>query len=531
MVSAPKKFRSGFSSNRQPEPDCITGFVYELKSHGRGDGRRKGTYVIRREMRPEMFSGDEGGIASRRQSSFRAAILVVLLHQIGMLDLSRLWLLGDWATPRFCGGTFSFRQWRTAVTDSLHDPDENIGRVLAYHGLSKHHLHRYALSPSQLDWANQPDPFRTFANAPPVELPLLADALQTSYADLYTLGAAAPRRSDINTIAVLFELSLGLSAWKEYGGSRWALRCNPSSGNLHPTEGYAVLPALPGIESGVFHYVSRDHTLEQRHAFSGDETARLAAVLPPQSFLIGLSSVHSREAWKYGVRAFRYCQHDVGHTLAAVRYAAAALGWSARLLDHLGDDAVSAWLGLGRGGFAGIDPLDREHPDALVLVGPPVLPVALPGLVAPGGGVWLGSANQLSADHVRWEAIDEAAAATWQPATGRELLPTPRPLPPLPPAPAVPAAALIRQRRSCLGLDGRTSLDATAFYRMLDCLLPRPEVAPWDLLPWQPLVHAAVFVHRVRGLEPGLYIFERLHSGPRRSQGCLSVHVPVAATR
>lgn len=246
--------------------------------------------------------------------------------------------------------------------------------------------------------------------------------------------------------------------------------------------------------------------------FSDDEAARLATVLPPQSFLIGLSSVHWREAWKYGVRAFRYCQHDIGHALAAVRYAAAALGWSARLLDHLGDDAVSAWFGLACNGFDGIDPLDREHPAALVLVGPSVLPVALPDLSAPGGGVWLGSANQLSPNHVRWEAIDKAAAATWKPATDRELLPTLPPLPPLPPAPAVPAATLIRQRRSCLGLDGRTSLDAATFYRMLDCLLPRPEVAPWDLLPWRPQVHAAVFVHRVRGLEPGLYIFERSHA-------------------
>src|SRR5580698_4687766 len=82
-------------------------------------------------------------------------------------------------------------------------------------------------------------------------------------------------------------------------------------------------------------------------------------------------------------------------------------------------------------------------------------------------------------------------------------------LPPLLAAPDVLAATLIRQRRSCLALDGRTFLEAGAFYRMLDCLLPRPEVAPWDLLPWAPLVHAAVFVHRVRGLEPGLYLLER----------------------
>src|SRR5438445_12249679 len=111
-----------------------------------------------------------------------------------------------------------------------------IDEVLTYHQLSKHHLHRYAEGPGHLDWANQPDPFRTYAGAPTVDLPLLADALVASYADLYTPGAVAPRRPALDTVAILFELALGLSAWKEYHASRWALRCNPSSGNLHPTE-------------------------------------------------------------------------------------------------------------------------------------------------------------------------------------------------------------------------------------------------------------------------------------------------------
>src|SRR5437660_12483691 len=42
----------------------------------------------------------------------------------------------------------------------------------------------------------------------------------------------------------------------------------------------------------------------------------LMAAFPEDSFLVGLSSIHWREAWKYGERAFRYCQHDVGHALA-----------------------------------------------------------------------------------------------------------------------------------------------------------------------------------------------------------------------
>src|SRR5262249_54126945 len=70
-------------------------------------------------------------------------------------------------------------------------------------------------------------------------------------------------------------------------------------------------------------------------------------------------------------RAFRYCPHHAGHAIAAVRYAAAALGWSARLLDHLGDDEVATWLGIDRAAdYAAVAPDDREHVDALLLVGP-----------------------------------------------------------------------------------------------------------------------------------------------------------------
>ena len=72
------------------------------------------------------------------------------------------------------------------------------------------------------------------------------------------------------------------------------------------------------------------------------------AAFPEDSFLVGLSSIHWREAWKYGERAFRYCQHDVGHALGTLRFAAAALGWKLFLLDRV--DAMSQLLGLNRNG-------------------------------------------------------------------------------------------------------------------------------------------------------------------------------------
>ena len=55
-----------------------------------------------------------------------------------------------------------------------------------------------------------------------------------------------------------------------------------------------------------------------------------------RGFLIGLSSIFWRESWKYGERAFRYCNHDVGHALAALGFSANLLGWRLTALTGLG---------------------------------------------------------------------------------------------------------------------------------------------------------------------------------------------------
>jgi hypothetical protein len=76
-------------------------------------------------------------------------------------------------------------------------------------------------------------------------------------------------------------------------------------------------------------------------------------------------------------------------------------------------------------------------------------------------------------------------------------------------APPINASNLIKQRRSAVSLDGRTSISAEVFYGMLDKLLPRAGVPPWDVWPWPPHIHCAIFVHRVRDLASGLYFLER----------------------
>jgi SagB-type dehydrogenase family enzyme len=378
--------------------------------------------------------------------------------------------------------------------------------VRAYHQRSKHHPRRYAPGPGGLDWASQPDPFRRFAGAPRVEPPLLAGETAARWDALFTPGGVPARRFALDTLGPLLQLSLGLAAWKSQGGSRWALRCNPSSGNLHPTEAYLICPDLPGLAAGVYHYRPDDHSLERRAA---------APLAWSGGVLLALTGIHWREAWKYGMRAFRYCQHDCGHALAAIAYAAAALGWPARLLDDWGDDQVAALAGVDRD--ADFQGAEAEATEALVWLGPGLPPAAGAVLAMLQGAEWRGQANRLSRDHRDWPDIPEVAAATFRPAGVESLLDVSTEAsadarampPPLAPVCQEPASVLIRRRRSAQAFDGVTGLEAAAFYRLLDALLPRPGQPPWSLSATPPRVHPVLFAHRVTGLEPGVYCLVR----------------------
>jgi SagB-type dehydrogenase family enzyme len=378
--------------------------------------------------------------------------------------------------------------------------------LLEYHERSKHRLNHYAPGPGRLDWTNQPDPFRVFHGAPRIGLPLAADTLSTRYNELRQGALPPPRRFELSNLAILFELSLGLSAWKAYDAQRWALRCNPSSGNLHPTESYLLCPPLSGLSAGVYHYLSRDHVFEHRAAV---DDPRWTEVFSNGGVLVGISSIHWREAWKYGMRAWRYCQQDCGHVIAAVTYAAAALGWQTRLVEVAADDAVAGLLGLDRSQDFGA--AEREAPDVLLWIGKPELRPDLERmLTALDKAQWRGCANQLSSGHVTWPDIDSIHRVTHKSRTCEPSLLTPDQCPsPEMPAVDLSFARIARQRRSAVNFDGVTRITAAAFFSMLACLLVRRNTPPWNALLSPAAVHAALLVHRVDGLEPGLYMLVR----------------------
>ncbi|HYN12583.1 MAG TPA: SagB/ThcOx family dehydrogenase, partial [Burkholderiales bacterium] len=178
------------------------------------------------------------------------------------------------------------------------------------------------------------------------------------------------------------------------------------------------IPEL-GETPGLFHYAPREHGLERRADCPPELLARLMRGLPPQVFLVGLSSVYWREAWKYGERAFRYCQHDAGHAIGTVRVAAATLGWSARVLDAVADETIEALLGLDRA--ADFEGAERENAELVMAVWPGDAATSTSSLDVKAvlemkTQRWYGKANRLSADApVPWKIIDTVSAASRKP--------------------------------------------------------------------------------------------------------------------
>ncbi|HEY3045401.1 MAG TPA: SagB/ThcOx family dehydrogenase [Vicinamibacterales bacterium] len=378
----------------------------------------------------------------------------------------------------------------------------DVERVYLYHDGTKHHFNRFAPSLGYLDWASQPRPFRSFDGAPVFGF----------HAGLDPPGPA----TDVTAAGIghFLRYSLGLSAWKVFKGSRWSLRVNPSSGNLHPTEAYIVAGPLTefGGTPGVWHYAPDRHVIERRCVFERAAWDLAGIGEATEAFIVALTSIHWRESWKYGERAFRYCQHDLGHALAALGLSASMLGWRLTMLPAWPQRAVGTLIGIDRD--EDYVEAEREEPACALLVTRPLdrrvrLQPDLRFLAAVRDGRWFGRASQLSEDHVAWIFIDEVARATEDPGRPEVRLKAD------PTKDAAKDAArnaypakIILQRRSAVALDGVSFTDRGKFLRMLSRVMPGPG-APWDAQWWSPRIHLALFVHRIEGIVPGLYILVR----------------------
>ena len=384
-----------------------------------------------------------------------------------------------------------------------------INKIFHYHRSSKHNQHAFAPGPGQLDWASQPDPFRRYEGAEVLPLIKAAQTEGPTFSEALSPNKVSACPLNLESVSQLFFDCLALSAWKAFQGSKWALRVNPSSGNLHPTEGYLICGPIQGLtdKPSVFHYSPETHGLEIRAHFSMETWEKMR--LSEDTLFVGLSSIHWREAWKYGQRAYRYCQHDLGHALAALNISCAGLGWRTHLMDHLTHSDLETILGLP---FK--DESEIEVPDCLVAVLPsgnePNINLNEPDYIQEFSSLdWQGTPNILSRSHMDLSGIDEVSKAASK---------SDRSLPNvckredhsnLIEDDTFPLRKAIHQRRSAVAMDGKTQIARDTFYQFLIKTVPNACPLPFQTFPWEPQVHLGLFVHRIDDLPRGVYILVR----------------------
>jgi SagB-type dehydrogenase family enzyme len=350
-----------------------------------------------------------------------------------------------------------------------------------YHEATKHTAEKLRRAGHVLDWANMPDPFRHYEGAPVLDLP--ADP-------------PAPGSGPVEGAALLSQLlyySAAISATKvvPHSGHRYALRVNPSSGNLHPTEFHFRTKGLKGWPDGLYHYRPSSHMAEQR----SEGAMEIAGCESDAPVVFVLTSIAWREAWKYRERAYRYCLLDMGHAWEALAQSAQAAGWTNRARGHFADGGVAESLRLA----------DDEWPMLVVeLCGMPE-EAALPRETQ-----WhAGSANRLSTEvvpYARIDAIHAATACSGEPGTmwtteaareGRgevslgEAFMSQRPF-----------AEVARTRRSALDFVGGEERMSMAQLSALLGAAALPMPADFG---GARLVQLYVYAHRVEGLATGVY--------------------------
>jgi SagB-type dehydrogenase family enzyme len=366
-----------------------------------------------------------------------------------------------------------------------------------YHEATKHSVQSLRQTPHALDWANMPDPFRHYEGVPLLDLP--ADPPIPEIPALDVLNGATgwtPAGDGPTFLSQLLFYSAAISASKRVPstGDRYALRVNPSSGNLHPTEFHFLTRGLKDWPDGLYHYRPSAHMAEQR-ALGGLEMELTDSSAP---IIFVLTSIAWREAWKYRDRAYRYCLHDIGHAWQALALAARAIGCDSFAAGDFPDDQVAQCC----------RPHEDEWPMLIVELRGASIPVREPDARET---VWYGGhANRLSKERTGYPRIDEIHGAT-------KLIERTRPgISPAEPASTgfgeikLPSPAsstrtfgeVVRMRRSALDFRGGTqSMSLTQLSAIL-AAATQPFFADFA---GTRFIQLYLYAHRVDGLQAGVY--------------------------
>lgn len=209
---------------------------------------------------------------------------------------------------------------------------------------------RGRLPKADLDWANKPETFKRYPEAPQIKLsePKLDGGipLWRVIRERRSQRQYKPLPIEESQLSQMLWASQGITG----GRGQMEVRAAPSAGALYPVETYLAIHRVEAIDPGVYHYDVRNHALEclMLGTFAIEAAAaaldqRMAATA---SVVFMWTAIFPRAKWKYKQRAYRYVYLDAGHIAQNLALAAVGLGLVTCQIAALYDDEVNSLLGV-----------------------------------------------------------------------------------------------------------------------------------------------------------------------------------------
>jgi len=162
----------------------------------------------------------------------------------------------------------------------------------------------------------------------------------------------------LKEISQLIWAAQGITRKTENLPNRWnpkyewqgGYRTAPSAGALYPLELYLVAGDVEGLETGVYKYLPKNHSLMK--IMDGDRRNDICNVALRQpsvreaAALIILTAVYERTSYKYGERAERYVHMEAGAAAENVYLQGVSLGIGTVIVGAFQDEGLKTVLKL-----------------------------------------------------------------------------------------------------------------------------------------------------------------------------------------
>ena len=197
-----------------------------------------------------------------------------------------------------------------------------------------------------LDWANKPETYKTYPSSKTIQLPNVPQEATMGFAEVLR------RRKSIRAFSnqPLSLDDLGFLLWASTGIQRveqgYEFRTAPSAGALYPIETYIAANNIEDVDTGIYHYNIKNHSLEEiKPGHFGDAIAHAALdqqICATASAVFIWTAIFERSKWKYKQRAYRYIYLDAGHIAENLALAAASIKCGSCQVGAFFDDEINS---------------------------------------------------------------------------------------------------------------------------------------------------------------------------------------------